>query len=146
MATKTVKDVLDKIYAIINVPAITVLLDGDVHRKKRPLDSDLNDIVINCLPLSPLGIFQTCDVNINAFVNNIESEDDLGIPDEIKIDSIEKAINAALEGFTIADGEYFDIVIRWQVNDVANPGEATGFSEKQTMSNTRVIIQIENNK
>lgn len=47
----TIFDVLERLYPLINTSTINALIDGDIYKFNKPLNSELRDIVITSLPL-----------------------------------------------------------------------------------------------
>lgn len=64
-------EIIDKVYDILNISAITTVITGDVYKRERPVKSDKEDVVINCLPTNNLDV-QTAIVNVNIHVKNID--------------------------------------------------------------------------
>ncbi len=63
-------EIEDKLYQELNVTAVTTIITGKVYKKKRPINSQVEDITINCLPTNNLQI-QTAIANVNIHVPNI---------------------------------------------------------------------------
>ena len=75
---KTTFDINDILYKIINVASVTTTINGGVYRIKKPLNSELRDIVI--LPLSNYNgdeIINDATFMVNCFCKNFTN----GTPD-----------------------------------------------------------------
>ena len=106
---KTQVSVVDKVYPILNVSAVTDLLTGRVNRYKKPRGRQLKDIVLHPLPISGnKGTdLQTGTLVINTYAKN---DTKTGIPDEVSLKAIAVAIIAVLEAYS-ASSDYFSFNI-----------------------------------
>ena len=86
---KTVLDQSDAIYRLLNVPAVTSAITGKVYSDARPLDSDLEDIVIKSLTLGE-GTRQFGVALVNIHVKDIEIA---GVPGKLANKTRLKAIS-----------------------------------------------------
>ncbi len=109
MATKTIFNILDKVYLVLNVDAVNDLLDGRIYRFKKPV----NDVKKNVV-LSPLPIRDRINVDlqdgilfINVYAQNLEN----GTPDEATLNSITEAIIPLIEAAWSGSLEYFNFKI-----------------------------------
>ena len=94
---KTVFDILDKIYPIVNVAAVRATLDGRVYRTSRPIDSTTRDITVATLHIAG-GTdidLQGCPVIINCYAPDIAP----GIPDDAKLNSMTAAVLTVIEAY-----------------------------------------------
>ncbi len=96
---KTIEDILNRCYLIVNVSAVTSLLDGRIHRHKKPLNDKLKNIVLTALLIKPATSFergtltQTGVVHINCYAQNLSN----GKPDETSINAIMAAVIPKIE-------------------------------------------------
>ena len=102
---KTDFDVLDRLFPILNVAAVTETLGGGkVYRRKRPATSTARDIVLVALSLSGDDNVQRGTFFVNCFAPNLAN----GQPDETTLRATVAAVVAALSGYS-ASSEYFTI-------------------------------------
>ena len=105
---KTTIDINDILYPIINVDSIKAKIDGRVYRNRKPLNSELQDIVI--IPLSNYNgdeIVNDATFMVNCFCKNFDN----GTPDIEKIRKIIDAVVAVIEAYNNTSNYYiFDIV------------------------------------
>lgn len=96
-------DFVIQFYQLLNVPAITDLLNGGmVWRYQRPLNSNRLDVVIST-PEYIGGSFNTAHVEINVHSPNVQNFSPYGIPDNthpdiVKLRSVTDAILLLLSG------------------------------------------------
>lgn len=132
---KTTSDIIDKLYAGINVTAVKTAITGSVYRHKKPVNSKLQDIVIGCQPVSneENAVTQTATAVINCFAKNFTN----GLPDETKLKSISAAVISAIEAITITGGVYFNpqILSHTIMQDYDDP--------EMSYANIRVMCSIE---
>lgn len=103
---KTVQDVADWIYLILNVTAVTGSISGEtiaLWRFKAPLNLEEKHIVIAPLPISWAPDVQEGFVNINCFAKDLDG----GLPDETSMRAITAAVIARLEEYGNTTGTYF---------------------------------------
>lgn len=101
---KSTSDIITDLYPYINVVGITGLIDGEVCRESREVDSQTNDVVIGSIANNNDRI-QEVNMVINGFVKNL----DKGVPDEATLNLIEEAIVSILE--TLDNNGTFSIMI-----------------------------------
>ncbi len=101
---KSTLDIITDLYPYINVVGITGLIDGEVCRESREVDSQTNDVVIGSIANNNDRI-QEVNMVINGFVKNL----DKGVPDEATLNLIEEAIVSILE--TLDNNGTFSIMI-----------------------------------
>ena len=103
-------------YKIINVASVTTTIDGGVYRNKKPLNSELRDIVI--LPLSNYNgdeIINDATFMVNCFCKNFVN----GMPDISNLRAITNAVVAAIEAYNSSSHYYiFDITNQMLLQDV----------------------------
>jgi len=111
---KTLEDILDRIYALINKTSVTSLLDGRIYRHKKPLNDKLKNIVLTCLPLRPEVSFdngnplsQTGVIHANCYAKNLTN----GQMDETSINAIMAAVILLIASSTT---ELFELQISGQ--------------------------------
>lgn len=63
-------EIIDKLYLVLNVPALKNAITGGVYKQRRPLNSKKIDVVINSLPTNNLQL-QTGLANVNIHVPNL---------------------------------------------------------------------------
>ena len=100
---KTTIDILDILYPIVNVASVTTTLDGGVYRNKKPLNSELRDIVI--IPLSNYPgdeVMNEATVMVNCFAKNFTN----GTPDITKLRAIVNAVVAVIEAYNNTSNYY----------------------------------------
>lgn len=106
---KTTIDINDILYPIINVTSVKDTIGtGRVYRCKKPLNSELRDVVI--IPLSNYvgsEIMNDSTFIINCFCKNFDN----GTPDVAKIRLTINAVVAVIEAYNNTSNYYiFDIV------------------------------------
>jgi len=107
---KTVHDIVDVLYAIINVASVTDLLDGEVYRFKKPLNNQLRDITIRPLVNNQNVDTQSIVVNVNIFAKDLES----GIADEANLKPMTEAVVVVLEAYN-SGAVFFKVKINSQL-------------------------------
>jgi len=104
---KTTFDINDILYPIINVVPVQATIDGKVYRNKKPLNSELQDIVI--IPLSNYNgdeIINDATFMINCYCKNFNN----GTPDITKLRAIAGAVITKIEAYNSTSNYYiFDI-------------------------------------
>ena len=113
---KTTIDINDILYPIINVASVTATIDGGVYRNKKPLNSELQDIVI--IPLSNYvgdEVMNEATVMVNCFCKNFTN----GTPDITKIRATINAVVAVIEAYNNTSNYYvFEITNQILLQDV----------------------------
>ena len=113
---KTTIDINDILYPIINVASVKATIDGGVYRVKKPLNSELRDVVI--LPLSNYvgdEIINEATFMVNCFCKNFTN----GTPDITKLRAIINAVVAVIEAYNNTSNYYvFEIVNQILLNDI----------------------------
>ena len=113
----TTIDINDILYPIINVATVTDTIDGGVYRNKKPLNSELQDVII--LPLSNYvgeEVMNEATFMVNCFCKNFTN----GTPDITKLRAVVNAVVAVIEAYNASNNYYvFDITnqILLQDND-----------------------------
>lgn len=100
---KTTIDINDILYPIINVASIQSTIDGGVYRNKKPLNSELRDIVI--IPLSNYvgeEIVNEANFMVNCFCKNFTN----GTPDITKLRAMINAVVAVIEAYNNTSNYY----------------------------------------
>lgn len=100
---KTTIDINDILYPIINVASVQATIDGKVYRNKKPLNSELRDVII--LPLSNYvgdEIMNEATFMVNCFCKNFTN----GTPDITKLRAIVNAVVAVIEAYNNASNYY----------------------------------------
>jgi len=113
---KTTFDINDILYPVINTPSVQATLNGGrVYRNKKPLNSELQDIVI--IPLSNYvgdEIINEATFMVNCYCKNFTN----GTPDITKLRSTAEALIAEIETYNSISNYYvFDIVNQILLND-----------------------------
>ena len=113
---RTTIDINDILYPIINVTSVKNTIDGKVYRNKKPLNSELQDIII--IPLSNYvgeEVINEATFMINCFCKNFNN----GTPDITKLRLIINAVVAVIEAYNNTSNYYvFEIVNQILLNDV----------------------------
>ena len=113
---KTTIDINDILYPIINVSSVKNTITGRVYRNKKPLNSELQDIVI--IPLSNYvgeEIINDAVFMVNCYCKNFDN----GAPDITKLRATIDAVAAVIELHNDADNYYvFDIMNQILLNDI----------------------------
>lgn len=134
---KTLTDIIEKIFPVVNVSGVkTTLNGGKVYRYSKPNDSQLRDVVILGLPITndEDPITQSATIIINCYAPNHVN----GMSDDVNITTTIKAVIAALEAYTSGSTAYFEFVIQNQsiFKDFVDPAMSYG--------SMRVLCTIEN--
>lgn len=99
-------DLVISYYRLLNVPAITGLLNGGkVWRYQRPLNSDKVDVVVS-VPEYVGGSFNVADVEINVYAPNLKNFEPIGHPDPthpdvVRLKAVTEAILSILDGYSV---------------------------------------------
>lgn len=103
---KSTFDIMDLVFKVVNVSAVTTTLDGRVYRTSRPLESVVRDIVVLALPISGGADvdLQGCVMIVNCYAKDLAP----GRPDEAHLKPTTAAVIAAIEGYT-ATSKYLDL-------------------------------------
>ena len=111
----TTIDINDILYPIINVASVKATIDGGVYRNKKPLSSELQDIII--LPLSNYvgsEIMNDSVLIINCFCKNFTN----GTPDIEKLRKTVDEVAKVLEAYNSTKNYYiFDITSQILLQD-----------------------------
>lgn len=112
---KTTFDINDILYPMLNTSLVLDELDGRVYRNKKPLDSELQDIVI--IPLSNYNgdeIVNDATFMINCYCKNFNN----GTPNIAKLRLIAEAVIAEIEKYSNTSNYYvFSIMNQILLND-----------------------------
>jgi len=113
---KTTFDINDVLFPVINTTEVQAEIDGRVYRNKKPLNSELQDIVI--IPLSNYNgdeIVNDATFMINCYCKNFNN----GTPDITKLRAIADAVIAEIEEYNNISNYYiFDITNQILIQDV----------------------------
>lgn len=113
---KTTFDINDILFPVINVASVQTTIDGRVYRNKKPLNSELQDIVI--IPLSNYvgdEIINDATFMVNCYCKNFNN----GTPNITKLRAIIDAVAAVIETYNNTSNYYiFDIVSQILLNDI----------------------------
>ena len=111
----TTIDINDILYPIINVASVKATIDGGVYRNKKPLSSELQDIII--LPLSNYvgsEIMNDSTFIINCYCKNFTN----GTPDITLLRATTKAVADVIEIYNNKKNYYiFDITSQILLQD-----------------------------
>jgi len=111
----TTIDINDILYPIINVASVKTTIDGGVYRNKKPLNNELQDIVI--LPLSNYvgsEIINDSVFIINCFCKNFVNS----TPDITRLRAVTDAVVAVIEGYNATNKYHvFDITSQILLQD-----------------------------
>ena len=131
---KTGFDILTKVFLIVNVASVLTTINGRVYRRKKtPINSELQDIVILSLTTANAKDVQPATIIINMFCANFQN----GMTNETKLKEITDAVIAVLEAYSQTDGVYFDVDIRNAMTLQDN------IQENMSYTSLRVICNIE---
>lgn len=112
---KTTFDISDILYPIINVTSVTGTIDGRVYRDKKPLNSELQDIIV--IPLSNFNgdeVIQEATFMVNCFCKNFDN----GLPNITKLKTITDAVIKVIEDYSATSNYYvFDITNQTVMQD-----------------------------
>ena len=100
---KTTIDINDILYPIINVASVKNTIDGKVYRNKKPLNSELQDVII--LPLSNYvgeEVMNEATFMVNCFCKNFTN----GTPDITKLRAVVNAVAAVIEAYNNTSNYY----------------------------------------
>jgi len=100
---KTTFDISDILFPVINVLSVQAIIDGKVYRNKKPLNSELQDIVI--IPLSNYNgdeIINDATFMVNCYCKNFNN----GTPDVAKLRAIANAVIAVIEAYNASNNYY----------------------------------------
>jgi len=118
---KTITDIIEKLFPIVNVTAVKATLNGAVYRYSKPDGSQLRNIVIGSLSISNNEdpITQSSTVIINCYAKNHSN----GMSDDANITAMLAAVITALEAYTNSTTTYFEFVMQNQniFKDVDDP-------------------------
>ena len=113
---KTTFDINDILYPVINTETVQTEIDGRVYRNKKPLNSELQDIVI--IPLSNYNgdeIVNDATFMINCYCKNFDN----GTPNITKLRSTINAVAAVIEAYNNISNYYvFEITNQILIQDV----------------------------
>ena len=99
----TTIDINDILYPIINVASVKATIDGGVYRNKKPLSSELQDIII--LPLSNYvgsEVMNDATFMVNCYTKNFTN----GTPDITKLRAVVNAVVAVIEAYNNVSNYY----------------------------------------
>jgi len=99
----TTIDINDILYPIINVASVKATIDGGVYRVKKPLNSELQDVII--LPLSNYvgeEVMNEATFMVNCFCKNFTN----GTPDITKLRAVVNAVVAVIEAYNNVSNYY----------------------------------------
>ncbi len=71
---KTTLDLVDLVYEVLKTSSLKSSITGKVYEYQRPVNSNVEDVVINSLPITNDQL-QEAIVNVNVFVPNLEVEE-----------------------------------------------------------------------
>jgi len=130
---KSEQAVLNILYKYFNVGDITALLDGSIYLKKRPVNSDLKDLVINNLPIQE-GDTQSVTVFLNAYALNYAKN---GLPQIVYLDKIANALITRIESYVKTTGVFLSM-------EIIDQGVLNDTERKNTSySSIRLLCNIE---
>ena len=113
---KTTFDINDILFPVINVASVQATIDGRVYRNKKPLNSELQDIVI--IPLSNYNgdeIINDATFMINCYTKNFNN----GTPNITKLKAIAEAVIDMIEAYNSTPNYYvFNITNQILIQDV----------------------------
>ncbi len=110
---KTLTDIIEKIFPIVNTAAVRATLDGGaVYRFSKPDNLQGKSIVIPGLPITndEDPVTQSATIIINCYAENFAN----GMSDDTSINATVKAVITELEAYTSSATAYFEFVIQNQ--------------------------------
>lgn len=113
---KTTFDINDILFPVINVASVQTTIDGRVYRDKKPLNSELQDIVIISLS-NYVGdeIINDATFMVNCYCKNFDN----GTPNITKLRETINAVATVIEAYNNTSNYYvFDIMNQILLNDV----------------------------
>jgi hypothetical protein len=130
---KTVIDITDDVYQLLNVPAVLNLIDGGVYVDGRPDGSRKVDVAINALPISGEQL-QKAVINVNVHAPNlvltINGQPDNSQPDRKKLKQVSDQVISILK----------DALINNMVTEIENVTLIKEDQLKEHFMNIRVGI------
>jgi len=130
---RTTIDIGEIIYKVINTTAVKAVIDGDLYRNRKKINSGLQDIVIIPLNVSG-GKVQEGFYNINCYCPDfIETS----TPNTVKLNSIVKAVLNELESYENHNQFHFHLEAMSQ--------ELMHDEKGMSYMNIRVLINTINN-
>jgi len=113
---KTTFDINDILFPVINTEEVQATINGRVYRNKKPLNSELQDIVI--IPLSNYNgdeIINDATFMVNCYAKNFNN----GAPDIAKLRVIADAVIAEIEAYNASNNYYvFEITNQILLQDI----------------------------
>lgn len=113
---KTTFDINDILFPVINVGSVQATIDGRVYRNKKPLNSELQDIVI--IPLSNYvgdEIINDATFMVNCYCKNFNN----GTPNITKLRATIDAVAAVIEVYNNTSNYYvFEITNQILLQDI----------------------------
>lgn len=80
---RTTLEQVTELYAIINNSPLKTAIDGDIYKLWRPVDSSLEDVVINSIVIDN-ELIQTSVANINIYVPGLIN----GMPNSARMETL----------------------------------------------------------
>lgn len=104
-------DILDAFYAYINTSKLREMISGDLYRFQRPLNSQLEDVVMSVLATGN-GQIQPFVLNVNLYVPDIKREKEFILNEERLFPLMREACKMLSHGKLIhqLDKKEFDII------------------------------------
>lgn len=118
---KTGLDVTSVLFKKLNVVAVKSAITGNIYKDEKPKNSELEDIVINCLPVSA-DQPQRTTANVNIHVPDMTvgvNTENQRVPNHNKLKAIKAVVMPYIE--TVGEGDYMYSVASTNVfRDTAN--------------------------
>ena len=117
---KTTFDVLEKMFKVVNVAAVRATINGKVYSRKRPLDSQAQDVVLTALAIrNDIGaVTQPGVYFVNCYAKNYND----GRPDVTKLKQIAGAVITVLEAYSDTSNFFRHVIISENImEDSDNP-------------------------
>jgi len=104
---KTTFEIIPYLFEIVNVASVTDLIDGRVYRNRKPVNSELKDIVITTTGTNN-DYVQDGVAFINIYCRKLEK---VNTPDITNLKLIANAVISVLEDYAQSGATYFDFDI-----------------------------------
>ena len=103
---KTGNQSVDDVFSLLDVPLLKGLIDGDIYKYHKPLNSKRTNVIVNSLTLNTQPL-QEGIVNVNIHAPNLKPVTTDGVPDSGFPDSV-KLGSLALVATSLLDTQFKD--------------------------------------
>lgn len=122
---KTTLTVMTILYQLISESSLATAITGKVRKNQRPTNSELEDIVINCLPIDNEQL-QRCVANVNIYVpcftikeNGVQTDE----PDYARLEVLAGMATTLLKGVRKTQ----DYQIEWEQQSILRDEESKSY-------------------